>query len=162
MSGKEQRMTNPKRSRIVRLRTRQQDDILKSARIPQRPRGGWVAAVREALGMTQTQLAKRMGIARPSLARLEANEVDYRITLGRLKAAAEALGCDLQYVLVPRISLAQMVSERALQIAAKRLGRINQSQALEASAIDPDSLSQAVYDLAKEIEMRRPKDLWND
>jgi predicted DNA-binding mobile mystery protein A len=138
------------------------DDALESARVPQRPRGGWISALRQALSMTQAQLARRMGISRPSLARLESNEVDHKLTLTSLRAAANALGCDLHYVLVPRIPLAKMIADQALRVASKRLGRINRSQALEASAIEPDSLSQATQDLAKEIEIRRPRDLWND
>jgi hypothetical protein len=55
-----------------------------------------------------------------------------------------------------------MVAEQALRRASQKLGRINQSQALEASAIETDSLSRAVTDLANEIEVKRPADLWND
>ncbi len=42
------------------------------------------------------------------------------------------------------------------------LGRVNQSQALEASAIDAGSLSKAITDLAKELEVTRPSGLCND
>ena len=55
-----------------------------------------------------------------------------------------------------------MVAEQALKRARDKLGRINQSQALEASAMESQSLSRAVTDLAKEIEVKRPADLWND
>ena len=112
--------------------------------------------------MTKTQLAKRMGIARPSLNRLESNEVKSTITLASLRSAADALGCDLQYVLVPLQPLEQMVAKQALRRANQTLGRINQSQALEASAIETESLSQAATDLAREMEVMRPADLWND
>ena len=55
-----------------------------------------------------------------------------------------------------------MITEQALKKAGKKLGRVNQSQALEAAAIETASLSRAVTDLAKEIEIKRPADLWND
>jgi predicted DNA-binding mobile mystery protein A len=112
--------------------------------------------------MGTTQLAKRMGITRPSLNQLETNEVSDKITLASLRNAADALGCDLQYALVPRQSLSKMVADQAKHRAHRKLGRINQSQALEASAMEAESLNKAVMDMAKEIEINRPADLWND
>ena len=112
--------------------------------------------------MTKTQLAGRLGIARTGVNRLETNELKGAITIASLTNAAEDLGCELQYVLVPRQPLGDMVAEQALKRARDKLGRINQSQALEASAMESQSLSRAVADLAKEIEVKRPADLWND
>ncbi len=130
--------------------------------LPPVPRGGWIASIRQALGMSKTQLANRIGITRPSLDALESNEAGKTITLASLHKVADALGCDLQYVFMPRTSLDRQVAEQALKKASNRLGRVNQSQALEASALDADSLSRAVTDLAKELEVTRPADLWND
>jgi predicted DNA-binding mobile mystery protein A len=130
--------------------------------IPQRPRNGWIDAIRGALGMTKTQLAKRMGIARPNLNRLEANEVSGAITIASLQKAANALGCELRYVLVPKQPLQEMVNKQALRRARQKLGRVNQSQALEASAIQSEKLEDAIIDLARELELKRPTDLWND
>ena len=155
-------MTRKTKPRLARQKTRQLDDELVVADIPSRPRSGWIAAIRQALGMSKTQLARRMNIVRQSLNDLESNELKGTITLASLRNAADGLGCDLQYVLVPRKSLQQMVADQALQRANKKLGRINQSQALEASAIEAESFSRAVTDLATEIEILRPADLWND
>ena len=138
------------------------DDILHDVQVPFRPRGGWLSTLRQALGMTKTQLANRLGIARTGVNRLETNELKGAITIASLTNAAEALGCELQYVLVPRQPLGDMVAEQASKRARDKLGRINQSQALEASAMESQSLSRAVVDLAKEIEVKRPADLWND
>lgn len=138
------------------------DEVLHNVQVPLRPRGGWLSTIRQALGMTKTQLADRLGIARTGVNRLESNELKDSITLASLNKAAEALGCELQYVFVPRKPLENMVWEQALRRAREKLARINQSQALEASAMESRSLSRAVTDLAKEIELRRPADLWND
>lgn len=154
---------SPKQTpRVARQVTRQLDDVLATARIPSRPRTGWIATIRQALGMSKTQLAKRINIARQSLSDLESNEARETITLTSLRNAADALGCDLQYVLVPKKPLERMIMEQAFKKASNKLGRVNQSQALEASAIDEVPLSRAIIDLAKEIEIRRPADLWND
>lgn len=138
------------------------DEVLHNVQVPLRPRGGWLSTIRQALGMTKTQLADRLGIARTGVNRLESNELKDSITIASLNKAAEALGCELQYVFVPRKPLKNMVWEQALRRAREKLARINQSQALEASAMESRSLSRAVTDLAKEIELRRPADLWND
>jgi predicted DNA-binding mobile mystery protein A len=155
-------MKTSQRSRVARQRTAQMDDILYDVQVPFRPRGGWLSTMRQALGMTKTQLADRLGIARTGVNRLETNELKGAITIASLANAAEALGCELQFVLVPRKPLGDMVAEQALKRARDKLGRINQSQALEASAMESQSLSRAVADLAKEIEVQRPADLWND
>ena len=148
--------------RVARQITRQLDDILAAVHLPSRPRIGWIASVRQALGMSKTQLAKRVDITRPSLDELESNELKETITLASMHKIADALGCDVHYILVPRKPLEQMIAEQAMKKASTKLGRINQSQALEASALDASSLSGAVVDLAKEYEVNRPADLWND
>ena len=148
--------------RVARQITRQLDDILAAVHLPSRPRIGWIASVRQALGMSKTQLAKRIDITRPSLDELESNELKETITLASMRKVADALGCDVQYILVPRKPLEQMIAERAKKKASTKLGRVNQSQALEASALEAASLSGAVVDLAKEYEVNRPADLWND
>lgn len=155
-------MKPTKRSRVARQQTRQLEHALANVRVPERPRNGWIDAIREALGMTKTQLAKRMGIARPSLNRLEANEVSGSITIASLQNAADALGCELRYALVPKAGLTEMVNKQALRRARQKLGRVNQSQALEASALESEKFAEAIADLAKELEVRRPTDLWND
>ncbi len=155
-------MARKPQPRVARQITRQLDDILTAVHLPSRPRIGWIASVRQALGMSKTQLAKRIDITRPSLDELESNELKETITLASLRKVADAIGCDLQYVLVPRKPLEQMIAERAMKKASTKLGRVNQSQALEASALEAASLSGAVVDLAKEYEVNRPADLWND
>jgi len=112
--------------------------------------------------MNKTQLAKRLGIARQSLNDLESNELSESITLASLSNVAKALGCDLQYTLVPRKPLEKLIAEQAVKKATRKLGRVNQSQALEAAAIHEAPLSKVIADLAKEIEIIRPADLWND
>jgi predicted DNA-binding mobile mystery protein A len=142
--------------------TRQFDDTLTAVDMPSRPAIGWIASIRQALGMSKTQLANRIGVTPPSVFELESNEVKKTITLSSLHKAADALGCDLQYVLLPRRPLEKLIAEQALKKASLKLGRVNQSQALEASALEANTLSRAIADLAKEFEVTRPTDLWND
>jgi len=155
-------MARKQQPRVARQKTRQLDDVLATANVPSRPRIGWITSIRQALGMSKTQLAKRINVVRQSLDDLESNELKETITLASMRNVADALGCDLQYVFIPRKPLEKLIVEQALRRASKKLGRVNQSQALEASAIETESLSRAVTDLAKEMEVKRPADLWND
>ena len=155
-------MSQRSQPRTARQRTRQLDDAMSSLNVPQRPRDGWVSAVRQALGMSQTQLAKRMGIAPSSIAALQKNETNGGISLARLQRAADALDCDLQYVLVPREPLAQIIATQARRRARQLIRRVNESQALEDSAMPSETLDAAVDDLAAELALQRPSDLWND
>ena len=147
--------------RAARQATRHLDQRLSDLNIPSTPRGGWVRAVRNALGMTQTQFARRMQISQQGAALLESAEVDGGITLDRLNRAANALGCDVQYVLVPRKPLETMIGEQALKRAEQKLARVNRSQALEASALASEAFDVTVEDLARELATNRPTDLWN-
>ncbi|MBT3344681.1 MAG: mobile mystery protein A [Gemmatimonadetes bacterium] len=148
--------------RVARQITRQLDDTLAKVHLQPRPRTGWIATIRQALGMNQTQLAKRLGVARPSVAQLESNEARDAVSLASLRRAAAALGCDLHYTLVPRQPLKDMIADQARSRAQQKLGRVNESQALEASAIAGETLAATVMDLAEELQFQRPTDLWND
>ena len=149
-------------SRAARQATRRLDQKIAHLQVPAVPTGGWVRAVRTALGMTQAQLARRMAIARQNVASLEPNELNGNVTLSRLARAAEELGCELRYVLVPKQPLEEIVANQARRRAEQKLGRVNRSQALEASAMSADSLSNTVADLARELEMNRAADLWDE
>jgi predicted DNA-binding mobile mystery protein A len=63
---------------------------------------GWVRSVREATGMPVEELARRLGVQRWAIRRLEVSEENSRILLGNLRRAAEGLGCELVYALVPK------------------------------------------------------------
>ena len=79
------------------------------------PSRGWILAIREALGMSVTDFARRLGVSRQRVSQIEAAEVEGSATLVTLRRAAEALGCTLVYALVPNESLEQIVRRRARQ-----------------------------------------------
>src|SRR5258706_10724794 len=74
-----------------------------------RPVRGWVKAIREALGMSTAQLAKRAGVRQPSIVALEQSEAKGTIEIATLRRIAEALDCKLIYALVPNQPLEQTV-----------------------------------------------------
>src|SRR6266568_9311981 len=75
---------------------------LRVARTGNRGVTSWVRSLRLALEVTAEQLAGKLGVQRREVYRLETSEMQGVIGLGRLKSAAEALGCELVYGMVPR------------------------------------------------------------
>lgn len=127
-----------------------------------RPSRGWVRAIRQALGMTTAQLAKRMGVPQPRIVEMERGEAEGKITVRSLERAAEALGCRLVYVLVPSQPLTKTIEERAAQVANRQLEAVEQTMRLEAQGVDDKATRKDAHlRLVKEL-LRRPARLWND
>src|ERR1700680_2276769 len=95
------------------------------------PVRGWMKAIREALGMSSAQLAKRLGVKQPSVVALEQSEVKGTIELASLQRVAGALDCTLVYALVPNQPLEVMVRDRARTFARRRLEVVEHSMLLE-------------------------------
>lgn len=81
------------------------------------PRSGWVREIRMALGLSQSQLAARAGVSRATVQQMERAEAQRRITLASLDKLAQAMGCQVALVIVPRGGTLEDV--RRQQAAAK-------------------------------------------
>ena len=86
--------------------TRQElDEMLlafRAARIAAGERRGWLRAVRQVVGIPVKEVARRLGVCKWEVLRLEKAESESTITLRTLRRGAEALDCDLVYALTPR------------------------------------------------------------
>jgi predicted DNA-binding mobile mystery protein A len=127
-----------------------------------RPPKGWLRAVRDALGMTTTQMARRLGVSQPSIVGLEQSEANGAITLNTLQRAAEALGCRLVYALVPERPLADTVQERAELMAARQSKAVEHTMRLEDQAVDDKQANKELHRQAVEDLLRRPARLWDE
>jgi predicted DNA-binding mobile mystery protein A len=127
-----------------------------------RPPRGWIKAIREALGMTTAQLAKRLGIAQPSAVGLEKAETSKAISLGTLERAARALDCTLVYALVPRKPLETIVQERASDKARARLRAISHSMTLEDQRVREEDEHEQLERLVKQLLEGPGSALWDE
>jgi predicted DNA-binding mobile mystery protein A len=125
-----------------------------------RPRGGWVRAIREALGMSAADLGRLMHVTDTSVLRLEQSEQGNRARLDTLQRAADALGCDLVYALVPRRPLEQIVAGRARDVARDELARVDHTMTLEAQRVDDSHWQERIESYA--IEVAEQPGLWRD
>lgn len=104
-----------------------------------RPPRGWVHAVRQALGMSAAALAGRLGTTAGAVIRLEQSEAADRARLDTLRRAADALGCDLVYLFVPRRPLTEVVHQRAQELARREVAAVEQTMRLEDQATGQES-----------------------
>ena len=100
-----------------------------------RPARGWIRAVREVLGLTTTQLAKRLNISQPSVIDMEKAEQRGVISLDTLERAAAAMNCKLVYTLVPNGSFEETIRNQARKVAKARLERVQHTMRLEDQAV---------------------------
>jgi predicted DNA-binding mobile mystery protein A len=127
-----------------------------------RPARGWIRAIREALGMTTGQLAKRLGVHQPRVIELERGEATGNITVKSLERAAEALGCRLVYTFVPKEPLADTIRKRASVIAHQQLASVEHTMRLEAQGVNDEALRQESHQQIVEKLLRRPARLWDE
>jgi len=118
------------------------------------PVRGWIKAVREALGMTTAQLAKRLGVKQPSVVAIEQSEAKGTIELATLRRAAEALDCTVVYALVPNKPLEAMVRDRARLFARKRREAVEHSMMLEDQKVKARDSQTRLDDIVRETNPR--------
>ena len=122
---------------------------------------GWIKLIREALGMSTQQLAKRVGIDQSRVSRLENAEIDGDLKLSSLKKIADGLDMQFVYGFIPKSSLEDMVREQAKKIALDRMGRVNHTMRLEEQELTNDEKSKSFDDLVQKILIENPKDFWD-
>ncbi|MBK8359566.1 MAG: mobile mystery protein A [Comamonadaceae bacterium] len=148
----------------TRLKRLQLEDVLRPYPTSEGaavPRGGWLRAIREALGMTQAQLGGRASISRQSVQDFEHAEADRRITLESLDKLARAMGCRLVYALVPENGSVDALRERrALALAEVLLQPTDHSMKLEAQGVTAPERERQRRLLADTLLNGSPRKLW--
>lgn len=120
------------------------------------PRGsGWINTVREAIGMTASQLAVRLCVTQPRITKMESNEDNLK--LSTMKKAAEAMNCEFVYYFKPKTTFQNLVEEQAQKKAAEILKTVNVNMALEDQEISTD---EAVKDFATDLINTKIKQIW--
>ena len=127
-----------------------------------RPQSGWLAFVREALGMTTTQLAKRADVIRSYVSNAEQAEQAESITFKRMKRLADAMNCDFVYFLVPRTEIDAMIEEQATKVARNLLHKAGEHMSLEGQQLETADQEREVKRLAQELIVKMPRSFWDD
>lgn len=152
-------------AKYKKLTVRQLDEALeglKPLKTITLPPKGWVRAIRDALGMSARQLAKRIGVKQQRIARIEQDEKQGRVTLKTMRSVAEGMDCEFVYGFVPKTSLEQAIRDQARRVATKRMQRSNQMMRLEAQELSEEEKKQVLDELTDEIANEMSRNLWDE
>jgi predicted DNA-binding mobile mystery protein A len=128
----------------------------------QTPPEGWLRTVRNALGMSGSQLAKKMGVSRARIAQVEQAELRGGVTLKSMQATAEAMGCRFVYAIVPPGRVEDVITAQARKKATAVVSTASKHMALEAQTLPNDKMAQEVERLTHEIAQEMSPDFWSD
>ena len=144
-------------ARVLQIRAldKKTSDLTSAKNIVPQP-SGWIKTVREAIGMTVSQLAARLGVTQPRITKMESNEDNLK--LSTMKKAAEAMNCEFVYYFKPRTTFQNLVDEQAQKKAAEVLKTVNMNMALENQEIAED---EAVKDFASDLINTKIKQIWD-
>ena len=137
-------------------------EVFAPAKDSSRPQKGWLRAIREATGVSLRELAIRLKRTPTLAAKLEKSEAEYRITLASLRDAADALGCQLVYALVPKSgSIDDLAQQGARTEAAENVRAVEHSMTLEDQAVGgiDDKVEEETRRILKKA--RRNDHTWN-
>jgi predicted DNA-binding mobile mystery protein A len=123
------------------------------------PTKGWLCAIRESLGMSLRALAKRTGTSHQSIEQFEKREADQTITIASLKSAAESLGCELVYAIIPKRPLEETMQKAAEEAADKILKGAEQTMELEDQSVADAPMTRSRQELIQELR-NNPRLIW--
>lgn len=105
------------------------------------PPEGWLKTVRKALGMSGTQLSKRMGVTKSRISKMEHDEPTGSVTLKTMKVMAEAMDCRFIYAVIPKAEIEEIVKRRALKKAREQVHAASIHMALESQSLNEEQLA---------------------
>ena len=129
--------------KILRRSYQKKFDLFRKAIIA-RPQQGWLKTIREFLGMTTTQLAKRLEISQPRIVAMEKNERNVKIST--MERIADVLNCDFSYAFVPRENIDDIIYNQAKKKAQKILDKVNKNMRLENQLAKTDDLLKDIIE----------------
>lgn len=120
-----------------------------------------IRVIRQALGMTQAQVAKRLGVRQGDVAKIEkVNAKDIRVST--LRKIAEVLGCEFLTVFVPKEEVKQVVEKKAMELAKKIVLANTANMAMELQKPDSETIEEEIRTIQEEIVKKRRSCLWED
>ena len=131
----------------------------------ERPAEGWLATFRRALGMSQADVAARLGVGRASVQQAERRETGAAITLDKMDRIASAMGGRLVYAIVPdgspEGSVSDLIGGQAQARAMALIGYANAHMALEDQTLPESRNREKVDELAAELARTLPRGFWS-
>lgn len=121
------------------------------------PEKGWIASVRQALGMSAEQVAKRKGVSRNAVYQAERSELEGGVSIKQMQNLATAMGGRFVYAIVPDARVEDTLYRQALKKAKHLL--LEERDHVFWSA---DDRQDWVEDKAAELLHDFPPDFWEE
>ncbi|MDR0428227.1 MAG: mobile mystery protein A [Dysgonamonadaceae bacterium] len=150
-----------KTDKLVRLQLDKQLNSIKCALNLTRPVYGWIKTLRNALGMTSHQFAKKMGVTQARVSAIEKGEIEDSLTLNTMKEAAAALNCRFIYFLLPEKNLEETVKNQAVRFAKRNTESLSHSMNLENQGIMSEDLDDFIEIQTEEILRKNSNKIWD-
>ena len=149
------------KNRLRRLKLKQVSEFLdRKETITISQLGEKITQIRSSLGMTQKQMAKRLGIKQPTYNVLEKHAE--KSELKTVEKILAILNSRLLLVIAPDESLEKIVSKQAEKKAIKILSRAYSNMALEQQSPGKKNYEERLKELIEEIKSNPDSSLWED
>ena len=121
-----------------------------------------IREIRKALGMSQVQLAKKLGFSsNVPIVKMEKGQV-VNPTIDTLKKYAEALQCKLLIRFVPKEEIEKMVDEQAEKKAREIVSLSVGNSAMELQKPDDDVIEDEVKELKRDLLLKKRSRIWEN
>ncbi len=120
--------------------------------------GDWIRIVRNALRMTQAELARRAGVSQSHLANIEKGKTDPQVST--LRKIFNAMSCDVVVEPRPRKPIDEILRGKARSVALRRLKQSMGTMALEGQAPEADVFRKLLEKRTNEILNDSRVHLW--
>ena len=125
------------------------------------PIGEQIQDVREALGMTQQQLAERCQLHQSVVAEIEGGKRK-DLCLSTIKKLATGLNCQSLIQIVPQKEISQILDERSTDMAQKIIGMSSGSAAIEMQRPNQNLINEQVSEIKKDFLDKHKSVLWQE
>lgn len=134
--------------------------LLELKQLPEKPFNGWIKTIREALGMTTSQLAGRVKVDQSRITKIERAEPDLNLKLSTMEKVADGLGMKFVYGFAPKDSLEDIVRDQARKLALKRMQRLDHTMRLELQNLNQEEKEKTIRDMVDRLLIEGDKELW--
>lgn len=146
---------------LRKLTAKQIDKQLKPLKNLTIPSVGWIQTIRKALGINTRQLAEKTGVSSERIIKIEADELENKLTMATLQKMAEAMSCKFVYAFVPDDDLDKIIQKAARAKAKVQMSRISHSMTLEDQKTEDKELKEQIDILTEEYLRGNIKNIWD-
>lgn len=118
-----------------------------------------IRQIREALGMTQSQLAERSNLRQSVIAEIE-NGKRKDLCLTTIAKLAEGLNCQPVVQMVPQKKIDALIDEKSTELAHKIVAASSGSAAIELQMPKRSVISDEINEIKKDILEKHKSSLW--